>query len=108
MVVIGSDVLGIKKEMVLDLIARLDEHDLAIAPSPDGGFGAIGTSTRFFNHYPRDPKLLNGVKWSTTSALKETLHCLRKLNYFLTDEVMDIDDLNDLKKSPFAYLIKND
>ncbi len=106
-VLLGSDVWGITQEIITELIAKLEEYDLVLAPAPDGGFGAIGTSTRFFNLYPHDVTLLNNVKWSTKSALKDTLVSLKKLSYFLSEEVLDIDDVTSLKKSPLAHLVKN-
>ena len=64
-VVIGSDLPTLPIELVGAAFAALEQSRLALGPSPDGGYYAIGATGA--------PPRLEGVRWSTSSAFDDTV-----------------------------------
>lgn len=92
-IIIGTDCLSLTPGEIDIAFKKLDEHDCVIGPSKDGGYYLIGM---------REPNnaFFNGIKWSTSSVLKETLKRLRRLNkkVYLLQKHEDIDTIDHLRK----------
>ena len=95
--VIGSDCPDISPEILESAFSRLDENEVVLGPSEDGGYYLIGMSSRF-------PFLFQEMMWSTPDVLPETIRRLeeRSISYGLLPELNDIDTVEDLEQSGFA------
>lgn len=85
-VVIGADVPEIAPNHIAEALEALSDHDLAIGPSPDGGFWAIGASR------PPPAGLFDGVRWSTRHALADTAANAAGLSLAFISSLEDVDD----------------
>jgi len=96
--IIGSDSPEITPNDIQDAWAALEEHDLVLGPTKDGGYWLIALRKVL-------PKLFKSIPWSTDRVFEKTVeqaraadlrvHCLRELE--------DIDTEQDWK----AYLRRN-
>ena len=91
-VVIGTDVLGLSREIVLEAFAALDSHQPVVAPAQDGGYCLLGLARPC-------PELFAGIAWSTPTVLETTLSRARErgLNARLLAPLLDIDTPDDLR-----------
>jgi rSAM/selenodomain-associated transferase 1 len=91
-VVIGTDVLGLSREIVLEALAALEGRPLVLAPAQDGGYCLLGLTRPC-------PELFEGIAWSTPTVLATTLAHARErgLNTRLLAPLMDIDTPDDLR-----------
>jgi uncharacterized protein len=67
-VLVGSDIPGMRPSHIAAAFRLLGRHDLVFGPARDGGFWLIGA--RRTKPMPRG--LLSGVRWSTAHALADT------------------------------------
>ena len=75
--------------------ALLGGHDLVFGPARDGGFWLVGA--RRGRPLPRS--LFDGVRWSTPTALADTLAGLpRYVTTALVDTLDDVDDAAALRR----------
>ena len=95
-VIIGSDCPGISSNLLEQAYRELDEHDLVIGPSEDGGYYLLG-----MNRYL--PALFENIEWSTDRVLPHTLEKAKTLSLSagLLEELNDIDTEEDLENSSF-------
>ncbi len=98
-VLIGSDLPGITMDDINQAFEKLDEFDIVLGPSGDGGYYLIGTGK------PRR-EIFRTINWSSKSVLSETLSNIRKigLSCTLLDEKTDIDTPDDLVHLPSELL----
>lgn len=91
-IIIGTDVPELDSEILNKAITKLDKYDIALGPSPDGGFYLLGMKKY-------NPKIFEGITYSTNSVLSETIKKIEdeKLTYFLLEPVQDIDTEEELK-----------
>jgi rSAM/selenodomain-associated transferase 1 len=95
MLVIGSDVPGISRELTSRAFHLLEGHDAVVGPSSDGGYWALGLRRR--------PTIINpfrGVRWSTKHALADTLANLDGRSVARLKRLDDIDDAEALARFP--------
>jgi rSAM/selenodomain-associated transferase 1 len=87
---IGSDCPGITPELLRQAFDRLQQNDLILGPSTDGGYYLIGL------HRPIRP-LFEAIAWSTSKVLAQTLDKARKLDlsWHLLPELTDVDEAAD-------------
>ncbi len=93
--IIGSDVPGITKELVAKAFHLLGGHDAVVGPSADGGYWAVGLRRR--------PRLINpfrAVRWSSPHALEDTLANLRGHSVGRLASLDDIDDADAMRRFP--------
>jgi uncharacterized protein len=85
-IIIGSDCPGLTKDLLENAFHRLDQYDVVIGPSTDGGYYLLGT--REFV-----PKLFQGIPWSTEAVLETTLAAAAKAqkSYFCLPKLSDVD-----------------
>lgn len=94
--IIGSDCPGITTEIIESAYARLDQQEVVIGPSEDGGYYLVG-SKKFI------PQIFDNIPWSTESVYPETIRILRdkSLSYSALPTLNDIDTEEDLRNSNF-------
>ena len=90
--IIGSDVPACGREHVAEALRALDDHDVVLGPTHDGGYYLIALDR------PR-PALFQSIPWSTPSVLPATAERagVLGLNVLMLDPLRDIDTLADLK-----------
>ena len=86
-VLIGSDIPGIRPKMIARAFKLLGRNDAVFGPAPDGGYWLVGLNRR--PHFT-DP--FSGVRWSTDQALADTRANLSGCRIALIDELEDVDD----------------
>ncbi|GIL57655.1 hypothetical protein Vafri_12842 [Volvox africanus] len=64
--IVGTDIPDITAPLLRRAAEALDEHDMVVGPSLDGGYYLLGL-TRL------EPRLFQGMRWSTDSVLADTL-----------------------------------
>lgn len=93
-VIIGSDCPGITSGLIGQAFWELENHQLVVGPSEDGGYYLLGLNGFY-------PELFSGVNWSTDQVLPQTMKTIQKREF--TFKVMpvlnDIDTAEDLEKS---------
>jgi hypothetical protein len=111
-VVIGTDIPGINGPLLTRAVNRLQEHDVVLGPTIDGGYYLIGLRSSV-------PDLFENMPWSTDQvyaltekkikALGLSLEVLPKLRDL--DTVADLDmfirDANDRQNQTFSSRTKN-
>ena len=91
-VLIGSDTPHISHEIIKESFKQLEYHDIVLGPSLDGGYYLIA-----FNKNTFYDEVFEGITWSTSVVLEQTLQKLHKKNIHFLKELNDIDDIDDLK-----------
>jgi hypothetical protein len=93
-ILVGTDIPEIKDHLLLEAMDLLDQNQVVIGPSFDGGYWLIG--------FQRDqfcPDLFFEIDWGTDTVFSATLeHCkAAKLSVGLLPTLQDIDCLEDLQ-----------
>lgn len=97
-IVLGADCPSIDQALLLEAEAMLDEADVVIGPSVDGGYYLIGMKT------PHE-ELFRGITWSADSVYQVTKDRIQQLGLSVADLEAreDIDDLESLR-SQHAFI----
>lgn len=91
-VIIGSDIPGIRRGHVADAFAILGSHEVVFGPADDGGYWLVGARRR-----PTVPRLFANVRWSSERALSDTaLNAKGKTG--LLGMLADIDEEEDWRR----------
>lgn len=90
-VIIGTDVPDLSKDIIEKAFRTLDDNDIVIGPSKDGGYYLLGMKKIY-------PELFNGIEFSTNTVFNETINQIEKLNlsFCTLPELQDIDTEDDL------------
>jgi rSAM/selenodomain-associated transferase 1 len=90
--IVGSDVPGLTRQTVLGAFAALDGRDLVLGPAHDGGYYLVALREAH-------PELFQGVSWSTSSVLAQTLEraSRARLSLATLGPLRDVDTLDDLR-----------
>ncbi len=90
--IVGSDVPACGREHVVEAFAALEESDVVLGPTHDGGYYLIALDR------PR-PALFQSIPWSTPSVLPATAERagVLGLSARMLDPLRDIDTLDDLR-----------
>jgi len=93
-VIIGSDCAEITENHIHSALKLLDDNDVVIGPSEDGGYYLLGL--KYFV-----PDLFEGIDWSTSRVADQTREVLRNRNlkWEELEKLNDIDTIDDLKSS---------
>lgn len=91
-VVIGSDNPTLPPEIVAEGLRGLDDHDLVIGPSRDGGYYLIGMDRE-------QPAVFQRIAWSTPMVYRQTLERARVggLSVLSLPVWYDVDTVADLE-----------
>lgn len=94
---IGSDAPLLTSAEIDAAFDSLNEAEIALAPSPDGGYGLIGARA---SALPFLPRLFEKIPWSSANVLSATLDRLAKLpalRYVQLPLCFDVDTPDDLR-----------
>jgi rSAM/selenodomain-associated transferase 1 len=97
-VMIGADVPHIPESTIDAAFAALADHDVALAPSPDGGYCLVALS--------RPLDLFTSIEMSTPRVFEETRALIEQhgLRWKTLPECFDVDEVDDV--DALARLIK--
>lgn len=90
--VIGSDIPHMASAWIEDAFASLDDHDVALGPTRDGGYYLLALRAP-------EPRLFEGISWSSGRELAQTLNRAGELGLRVNaiQRTFDIDDIDDLR-----------
>ncbi len=93
-VLIGSDIPDLSLELTEEAFTSLEENDVVLGPSYDGGYYLIG-----FTHHTFSPHVFEGIPWSTETVFEKTLRILNQAGQriHILKHLRDIDTVEDLK-----------
>lgn len=88
--IIGSDCAELTADLISDSYKRLQDHDLVVGPSEDGGYYLLGMNK--FNGL-----LFEDISWSTAKVLPKTLQIAKEmdLDIYRLPELNDVDNEED-------------
>lgn len=91
-VLIGTDIPQLDKDLLIQAVEMLLEHDAVVGPSQDGGYYLIGFGRDRFSS-----AVFDSIDWSTHRVTGQTLAALEKekLSYSLLPALNDIDSIED-------------
>ena len=91
-IIIGTDAPDVSMNILQSAISVLDNYSVVVGPANDGGYYLLGFKSKLID-------LFSGIEWSTNSVFDNTIKKLNnsKINYFVLDELIDIDTLDDLQ-----------
>lgn len=94
-VIIGSDCPQIKSRIIDEAMEKLDNADVVIGPTLDGGYYLLG-----MKKLHRD--LFSNIPWSTDQVFTKTIERLQNnnLRFLILEELSDLDTKEDLDKFP--------
>lgn len=94
-VLMGSDIINLSKDDIIDAFDELDNFDVVIAPTYDGGFGLIAMKERF--------DIFSDIIYSTPKVLEDIISRIKfyKRSFKLLHYIGDVDTLNDLVAAEF-------
>ncbi len=91
-VIIGSDIAGMRPAHIARAFKQLGDVDAVFSPAGDGGYSLVG-----LKRCPRVPVVFNNVRWSSPHTLDDTLRNLKHLKTGYIDTLHDIDNATDWK-----------
>lgn len=96
-ILIDSDTPNLPSEYIFAAFHHLDDSDVVIGPSEDGGFYLIGIKSY-------KPEIFSNIPWSTSTVTEVTVNNAlhQGLSVYMLDKWYDIDNFEDLKR------LKND
>jgi rSAM/selenodomain-associated transferase 1 len=92
---VSSDSPDLWTEILQEGLNRLDEQDLVLGPTADGGYYLIGLKQ------PRPQLFSNSIDWGTDKVLQQTLDIANQLGLtytLLQESVTDIDEWDDVRQ----------
>ena len=90
--IIGADIPGVTSREIWQAFRSIGDHDATFGPAPDGGYWLIGLK----RNSPTPPQLFHGVRWSTATALQDTIASIPDLKITTVAELHDVDEAADL------------
>jgi uncharacterized protein len=92
-IIVASDTPDLNAVILEDAINKLDEYDIVIGPSDDGGYYLIGMKA--FHQ-----QLFNGILWGTEHVYRQTVKVAagEGLTMYPLQTLIDIDTEDDLQK----------
>ena len=93
-VIVGADIPHVEQADIAAAFRALGNHDVVVGPATDGGFWLIGMARR--RRIPAT--LFQGVRWSTETALADTLATVPGLRVARLRTLRDVDVVDDLDR----------
>ena len=95
---IGTDLPDLCHQDLLNTLKELQQYELILGPSNDGGYWLIGLSEKIISHHLNS--LFTNIKWGTKDVLQNTIDNFSstKLKYKFLDKKIDIDTIIDIEK----------
>ena len=94
---IGTDLPDLCHQDLLNTLKELQQNDLILGPSNDGGYWLIGLSEKIISTHLYLPFI--NIKWGTENVLQNTIDNFASINlkYKLLDKKIDIDTICDIE-----------
>ena len=94
---IGTDLPDLCHQDLLNTLKELQQNDLILGPSNDGGYWLIGLSEKVMSMYPYLPFI--NIKWGTRNVLQNTIDNFAsvKLKYKFLEQKIDLDTIFDIE-----------
>ena len=94
---IGTDLPDLCHQDLLNTLKELQQNDLILGPSNDGGYWLIGLSEKIISTHLYLPFI--NIRWGTENVLQNTIDNFAsiKLKYKLLDKKIDIDTIFDIE-----------
>ena len=94
---IGTDLPDLCHQDLLNTLKELQQNDLILGPSNDGGYWLIGLSEKIMSSHIYLPFI--NIKWGTENVLQSTIDNFSstKLKYKFLDKKIDIDRIIDIE-----------
>jgi len=94
---IGTDLPDLCHQDLLNTLKELQQNDLILGPSNDGGYWLIGLSEKIISTNPYLPFI--NIKWGTENVLQNTIDnfAYRKLTYKFLEKKTDVDTIIDIE-----------
>lgn len=94
---IGTDLPDLCHQDLLNTLKELQQNDLILGPSNDGGYWLIGLSEKIISTHLYLPFI--NISWGTENVLQNTIDNFAptKLKYKLLDKKIDIDTIFDIE-----------
>lgn len=86
-VIVGTDIPGIRADHIARAFRMLGAHDAVFGPAADGGYWLVG-----LRRSPRTQRIFDRVRWSSAHALEDTLANLDGARVAMLDVLEDVDD----------------
>lgn len=98
-ILIGADIPGISTEIIAEAAELLEDNDLVLGPTYDGGYYLIGIKRMCEDLFAK-------IEWGGAEVLKKTLAAAKRNRLAVAQLgiLHDVDELSDLKK--FDHLVK--
>ncbi len=95
---IGTDLPDLCHLDLINTIKELQQNDLILGPSNDGGYWLIGLSEKVISKHLNLPFL--NIKWSKENVLQSTINNFSstKLKYKFLSKKIDLDTIIDIEK----------
>ena len=95
---IGTDLPNLCSLDIVQTISKLENKDVVIGPSNDGGYWLIAFAQRFISKNNYLPFI--NIKWSSNDVLKRTIDNLnqQKIKLDFLNTKIDIDTLKDINQ----------
>ena len=94
---VGTDLPDLCHQDLLNTLRDLQQNDLILGPSNDGGYWLIGLSAKILSKHIYLPFI--NIKWGTENVLQNTIDnfATTKLRYKFLDKKIDIDTIIDIE-----------
>lgn len=94
-ILIGSDLENLSKNHIEKAAKKLDNYDIVLAPSMDGGYGLVAMKEKI--------DIFSEITYSTSLVLENTIKKIKQQNksYYLLEPIRDIDTIYDLVIAEF-------
>jgi len=95
-ILIGTDLPNLCHLDILETILKLNNSDIILGPSNDGGYWLIAFSKKYLNDNNFLPFI--NIKWSSKNVLAKTIENLnlQKIKIDFLNTKIDIDTINDI------------
>ena len=97
-VIIGTDVPGIRVAHIREAFRALGRHDAVLGAATDGGYWLVGLRRR-----PHTPGIFGAVRWSSEHALADTLANLKGRSVARAATLADVDTAEDFVRSAAVF-----
>lgn len=94
-ILVGSDLENLNKAHIKEAITKLEDYDIILAPSMDGGYGLVAMKEKI--------DIFSDITYSTPKVLENTIDKIKQQNksYYLLEPIRDIDTIHDLVIAEF-------
>ena len=94
---IGTDLPDLCHQDLLNTLKELQQNDLILGPSNDGGYWLIGLSKKIISQHLNLPFI--NIRWGTENVLQNTIDnfASTKFKYKFLEKKIDIDKIIDIE-----------